>query len=271
MATKGTAKTTGVYNVSEMLKKAGAGNYTSVQGYTTSTGPNTVHFITARKADNDVAFGHILGSTMSASKDNKVGHANDCAYYSNGYFIAQGGGNFKSTEIVRTDNGLSEIKRFKYTGDLPTITCIAYVGSEHFLVGGGTKYEICKVDVTNKTFVKKSKFEIPDSIENQLKVAGYTLQHQGAYVTGGQLYRIQSYEKNGAITKNKIAVFNLKGKSPLYTGVTLDAVYSCDKTGKKTFEFESISSPNGSSMYVLANVVDGDGTAADRIYSVSFS
>lgn len=73
------------------------------------------------------------------------------------------------------------------------------------------------------------------------------------------------------IAKNNIAVFKLKGTKPLYTGATLEAVYSCDKTGKKTFEVESISSPNGSSMYVLANVVDGNGTAADRIYSVSFS
>lgn len=45
------------------------------------------------------------------------------------------------------------------------------------------------------------------------------------------------------------------------------SIYSCDKTGKEFFEVESITSPDsGSTMYILANVIDS-GERSDILYS----
>ncbi len=64
---------------------------------------NEVHFVTARPdgIENNVAVGRILGKSMSVSTNRTLGHANDCAYYDDGYFIAQGGGNAKNNTKVK--------------------------------------------------------------------------------------------------------------------------------------------------------------------------
>lgn len=282
MATKKEAIviTPAICNVTSKLKEKGAGSFNCVQGYTVSTGSNFVHFVTARPdgVENNVAVGHMLGDIMSVSKNRELGHANDCAYYDSGFFIAQGGGNTTSTKIKRLDNSLNHVATYTYSamkdsGKLTNITCIAHLSSKYFILGSGTKFAICFLDTNNNLLIEKSRFTITDTDLSMLKRDNCTRSGQGIYYSRGKLYKVYSYSSGTIIKKNDIAVFTLRGSSPLFSGATLDTIYSCDKTGKEFFEVESITSPDsGSTMYILANVIDsGESSDKDRIYSVSLS
>lgn len=287
MATKKEAivNTPAICKVTELLNGQGAGTYNSVQGYTVSTGANEVHFVTARPdgIENNVAVGRILGKSMSVSTNRTLGHANDCAYYDDGYFIAQGGGNAKNnTKVKRLNNSLQHVATYTYSpmkdsGKLETITSIAHISSGYFILGAKKKFSVCLLDTTQNLFVEKSRFTISNDDLAQLKRDNCTRNGQGIYFLGGKLYKVYSYgytsNSKTIINQNDIAVFKLSGISPSFSGATLDTIYSCDKTNKEFFEVESISSPDsGRNMYILANAIDkGESNDNDKIFSVSFS
>lgn len=276
MATKKKATTKGIYNLTNMLKEKGLGSFKSVQGYTITTDSNPVHFFTAlekskgKDTDDNVVLGHIQNGKISVGTKRHLGHANDCAYYDNGFYVAQGGGSTKDrTEIIELNNDLKFVRRYKYDGDLGRISYITYMQHGYFIMGNGKEVAICKRDKANVKFVQEARFELN---VNDLKRTGCTREYQGAFYADGRLYRVCSYknEKSSVITQNDIAEYKLRGISPSYSGATLENIYSCEISGKKFFEVESISSSDyGENMYVTANVTDGDGSENSRIYKVT--
>ncbi len=110
-----------VYNVTRMFEADNAGQYDKAQGYTISTGSNRVHFITSIKTNNNVAIAHVMGKQSGngyvsgrIEKERHYGHANDCTFYDNLFFIAQGGGGVTLTQIICLDNTLTEQPPYNY-------------------------------------------------------------------------------------------------------------------------------------------------------------
>ncbi len=275
MATKGTAKTTGVYNITNLLKEKGLAVYKEAQGCTVSTGNAPVYVFTALqnaidKETKNALIGCVKNGKLVAWHQECMGHANDCAYYDNKYYVAQGSDRTKKTEIKEYSSDLKTVTKYNYKGDLDRITYITYMQHGYFIMGCGNHVAICRRDVKAKTFVEETSFDLN---EGSLKQNGYEKARQGACYADGSLYRVYSYkDSNNIIKKNAIAEYKLNGPSPAYYGASLKNVYSCEIPGKKFFEVESIFTPDyGDHMYVSANVKDGNGTEADRIYSVSFS
>lgn len=130
-----------IYNITNELGNL-ANKYSNVQGYTVTTGVNRAHFFTARREDvaDDIAVGFIFGSTK-ISQNRGLGHANDCAYYDSGCFIAQGGGTTKNTKVKRLNNALEHVATYTYSpmdsssDKLENITNIAYLTSNFFILG----------------------------------------------------------------------------------------------------------------------------------------
>lgn len=271
-----------IYNVTNMIKEKNAVKYNSVQGYTVSTGANQIHFFTARPdgaGEDDVLVGHILGSYLTVSKNRGLGHGNDCAFYDSDYFIAQGGGTTNSIKIKRLNNSLSHVATYEYkamdAGDnkLPSISCIAHLNSNYFVLGKGSKFAVCLLDEKNNQFVEKSRFHLKDSDMKSFTRPGCSRNGQGIYCTGNKLYKVYSYNNSSNIVQqNDIAVFTMPGTSPSFSGAaSLNTIYSCDRTNKAFFEIESISSPDsGKTMFMLANVKESTGSnESDKIYNIT--
>ncbi len=85
-----------------------------------------------------------------------------------------------------------------------------------------------------------------------------------------RLYKVFSYNINGAIVHNCITIFDLSGSSPEFTGLSLREVYSCNKTSNTRFEVEDISSPDdGKPFYIAVNSKTGT-VENDSIYKIAF-
>lgn len=287
-----------VYNVTRMFEaKKGYGGYTSAQGYTVTPGSNRIHFITSIKEYVDqnkniiqkTAVAHVMGKQSSDgavggqySDDNLYGHANDCAYYENGFFIAQGGGNAPElTQIIRLNNKLSDKDKEAYNyspnqngnfevDPLKTITGIAHISDGYFALSQGMKVSICKLHTDTKIFKEIARFGL-SGIGDHLSRKDCDRKGQGIYCTGSKIYKAFSYEKGGTIKRNDIGVFKFNSSTPSQiTKATFQTSYSCDRTEYDLFEVESLGSPDGgNTMYMLTNIEQNG--SKDTLYKVSFS
>lgn len=275
-----------VYDVAKIFKKKGAGEYSSTQGYTVTTGTNRVHFFTAIKSNNNVAVARVMGEQNdngdvggTISKDRELGHANDCAYYDSGFFIAQGGGDNDNTNIKRLNNSLEHVATYKYKPTssnncdaLTSVTGIAYISGGYFALSQGMRVSICKLDTDKGAFTEVSRFMLTGVGNHLSRGSSYERLSQGIYYAHSKLYKAFSYkDSSGAIKQNDIGIFELNSSIPTeMSKAKFETSYSCDKTGKALFEVEALSSPDaGNTMYMLANVYDGG--EKDKLYRVSFS
>lgn len=287
-----------VYDVSKMFQAEGMGNYTSSQGYTVTTEKEYKHFITAidtnpkSNTKDKVAVGLVKGKQGANGKvdgkykdDKSYGHANDCTYYDNCFFIAQGGGKNKpSLQILCLNSSLEEEPPYYFqsmtncsngTAALTSITGISHIKYGYFALGQEDRISICELHKDTRILKEISRFEL-SKIGTHLSRKGYTRVGQGIYCTGSKLYKAFSYEiadeeSNEAIKRNDIGVFKFNSGTPsMINRATFSTSYSCDHTEKKLFEIESLGSPDdGKTMFMLTNV-DENGQK-DTLYKVSFS
>lgn len=62
----------------------------------------------------------------------------------------------------------------------------------------------------------------------------------------------------------------MSGSSPVFNGISLNAIYACNRPEKARFEIEGIGSADGGkNMYMLANVQnEKGGDQTDSIYEI---
>lgn len=81
-----------------------------------------------------------------SSTKNYLYHANDCTYTQGSYFVITA----KNKKIYEFNKStLNKKHEYNYKDDfLSTITSIAYIGNNHFLLGSGYKIAVCKKILT---------------------------------------------------------------------------------------------------------------------------
>lgn len=285
------------YNISDILRKRGLGDYTAAQGYTIGEGDMNVAISLMKRGDNpdeDDRKAVILG--LSGDKqyitwDLKLKHANGCAYYDGKYFIAPAGdGSNIVVPAYKWNESLSkwvEDSRYTYipmtSKDIPVkalskVSNIAYISGENFILGEGLKISVCKLDKAKKQFQEFSRFTLDTSDKSKLVRGDLKRISQGVYYKDKKLYKVFSYGREhsdgtvGPITMNDVAVFDLKGKTPSFNGTKLNASYTCDDSSKDAFELEDIAEAPDGKMYVSANVVIDEANKPpqqDAIYRIT--
>lgn len=280
-----------VYNVTRMFEADNDGQYDKAQGYTVSNGSNLVHFITSIETNDNVAIAHVTGKQSDnghvsgrIATNRHYGHANDCTFYDNHFFIAQGGGGKELTKIICLDKTLTDQSIYNYkpmnnsangVAALGSVSGIASIGHGYFALSQGMKVSICELHRDTKVFKEISRFRF-SKIGDHLTRDGYRQVPQGIYCTASKIYKVFSYETengNEKIKRNDIGVFKFNSSTPsMIDKATFETSYSCDRTGKQLFEVESIGSPDGgNTMYMLTNIEEKGGKQTDVLYQVSFS
>lgn len=279
-----------VVNVSKILREHGASAYSAAQGFT--VGANGLKFAVSLDDDTNPDKAALIGITDSHQYVRTglvLGHGNDCTYYSGYYYVTVGGDSDAPTTVKRYKlDTLSSEKwvgsgTFTYTptsgtgikGDpLTKVSAIAHIFGENFILSQEDRFSVCRLDETNKKFVEFSRFQLSAADYKKLSRSGCGKPlPQGMYYARSKVYKAFSYRNTDTekIKENDIAVLSLKGTTPNFTGISLDTIYSCDRTSKLRFEVEGIGASDGlTNMYKYANVQeDKDSKQSDSIYSIT--
>jgi len=245
---KGTTSLTQEVNISKAMAGASpdmAGTYVKLAGYTRGwDGTNLAVMLPQDEDPTGSGIGVFVsmlnGTTKVTGLKKNIGHANDGAYFNEQYFFATGGAregvNSKIIKCYGMD--LKHDGDYTFTGPKNDISCISHIVNNYFFLGKGNKIYVCWKDSAKMTFDEVGQ-EIVLPVENTV-VGGWT--NQGMYCRSDKLYKIygENVGKGGQIKRNYIAVFDLKGECPKYTGASLSAVYSCNRTEKFLFEVQGI-------------------------------
>lgn len=273
----GTVKVSGtVCNVTKLMAEKGKGQYNTLQGYSVSS--NYVHMIVMIQSDTAAVLARGEGqdtiSSLAVSDNKTLGHGNDCAYHNN-FYIAQGGGKNSCDDILCFNSSFSQVGKYTYkkmngVNALPTVSCIAHITGNYFFLGTGRLHAVCVLDKNTKIFQEVSRVELTKEDINLIERSGCEIIYQGIYYANNKLYKVFSHKgSNGKIQCNDIAVFSLSGNSPKFNKAVLSAFYSCDRTGKESFEIESVSSPDqGKTFYMATNQMEDTVTRKNSIYKI---
>ena len=203
---KGTTSLTQEVNISKAMKEAApssAGTYIKLAGYTRGWDGTNVAVMLPKAENGTGVFVGISGTTVKVP----VKHYGDYTFASD-----------KSDDI----------------------SCIAHIVNNYFFLGKGSTIYVCEKNNSKMTF---------DIVKNStiitLPKSGTVLANwinQGMYCRTDKLYKIYSerVSQSEQIKRNYIAVYNLTGTRPYYTGASLSAVYSCNRDEKFLFEVQSI-------------------------------
>lgn len=242
---KGTTSLTQEVNISKAMKEAApssAGTYIKPAGYTRGWDGTNVAVMLPKAENGTGVFVGISGTTVKVTDVKKnIGHANDGAYFNEQYFFATGGGKTKSKIIRCYGMDLKHYGDYTFASDKSDdISCIAHIVNNYFFLGKGSTIYVCEKNNSKMTF---------DIVKNStiitLPKSGTVLANwinQGMYCRTDKLYKIYSerVSQSEQIKRNYIAVYNLTGTRPYYTGASLSAVYSCNRDEKFLFEVQSI-------------------------------
>lgn len=244
---KGTTSLTQEVNISKAMAGAPsdiAGKYVKLAGYTRGWDGTNLAVMLPQNEDPmgsgiGVFVSMLNGTTKVTGLKKNIGHANDGAYFNEQYFFATGGGEGKNSKIIKCYGmDLKHDGDYTFTGPENDISCISHIVNNYFFLGKGNKIYVCWKDSAKMTFDKVGQ-EIALPVENTV-VEGWT--KQGMYCRSDKLYKIygEKVGRGSQIKRNYIAVFDLKGECPKYTGASLSAVYSCNRTEKFLFEVQGI-------------------------------
>ena len=279
-----------VVNVSKILREHGASAYSAAQGFT--LGANGLKFAVSLDDDTNPDKAALIGITDSHQYVRTglvLGHGNDCTYYSGYYYVTVGGDSDAPTTVKRYKlDTLSSEKwvgagTFTYdpiiaseikTKALTKVSAIAHIFGENFILSQRDRFSVCRLDETNKKFVEFSRFQMSEDDYDKLSRSGCGDPiPQAMYYARSKVYKAFSYRNTNTeeIKENDIAVLSLKGTTPSFNGISLDTIYSCDRTSKLRFEVEGIGASDGlTNMYMYANVKESESSKqSDSIYSIT--
>ena len=278
-----------VVNVSKLLREHGASAYSAAQGFT--VGANGLKFAVSLDDDTNPDKAALIGITDSHQYVRTglvLGHGNDCTYYGGYYYVTVGGDSDapKTVKRYKLDTLTSEkwvgAGTFTYDptsgagikGDpLTKVSAIAHIFGENFILSQKDRFSVCRLDETNKKFVEFSRFQLSAADYKKLSRSNCEKLPQGMYYAHSKVYKAFSYRNTTSkeIKENDIAALSLEGNSPNFTGISLDTIYSCDRTSKLRFEVEGIGASGGvTNMFMYANVKeDKDSKQSDSIYSIT--
>lgn len=270
-------------NITEALKNQGHAEYTSAQGFTIA--PNGVSYAMSLDKHEDYESSvlmSIIDWHVYTRFGMDLGHCNDCEYYNGCVYVTVGGDGANRKKVNRlafsTYDGWKYLDTFTYVpkddnGGLDRVSGIAHISGDNFILSEGKKFSVCWLDEEKKQLAEFSRFQINDVDNDQLSRNNCYRRAQGIYYAKNKLYKVFVYENNTSekIKRNDIAVFNLQGNSPSFTGMSMAAKYACDDTSKVTFELEGIgSADSGNNMYMLANVRNTkESGQSDSIYKIT--
>lgn len=245
---KGTTSLTQEVNISKAMAGAPsdiAGKYVKLAGYTRGwDGTNLAVMLPQDEDPTGSGIGVFVSMLNRTTKvtglKKNIGHANDGAYFNEQYFFATGGGEGKNSKIIKCYGmDLKHDGDYTFTGPENDISCISHIVNNYFFLGKRNVIYKCEKNNATMTFDVIDNNPITLPVKNTV-VGGWT--NQGMYCRADKLYKIygENVSKGGQIKRNYIAVFDLKGERPKYTGASLSAVYSCNREEKFLFEVQGI-------------------------------
>lgn len=201
------AKLTEEFGIIEKMRDesdSAADNYRMLASYTgTSDGAQLFIMLKGKGMndhpdfENNAKLVKIASTTKISSNKTNLCHANDCTYASEHYYVCTMDEVYKKDIYVFDKTNLNKTGVYQYSGaTLETVTGIAYLGSDYFILEQGTKIAVCQKKGSN--FVERRNFTLSGEKptgNSEATINGVTgLIRQGICANNGYLYKV--YGKN---------------------------------------------------------------------------